>query len=163
MAGACPGGGTVTGPAGQDGDYSPTPSEPRYTVYNPVEISSVTADNRTGLMWVTRPATDAGFNGPQTWENAITSCTATLNGLAYAGYPDWRLPNARELISIVDYGTYGPSIDATAFPGTRNNNYWTSTTKTSTTYAWVVSFGSGQIANTLKSASNYTWCVRGGP
>lgn len=45
--------------------------------------------------------------GTRTWQNALKYC----EGLALAGHTDWRLPNVRELLSIVDYGRYDPSID----------------------------------------------------
>jgi hypothetical protein len=135
-----------------------------YTVLNPVGISSVTVDNRTGLMWVTNPLTDAGFKGTQTWESALTSCTVTLNGMAYAGYTDWRLPNVRELMSIVDYGKASPPrISATAFPATLFNDYWTSATNGAATLnKWYVDFSVGVVNNGLKTASIYVRCVRGG-
>lgn len=165
VAGACPGGGNGTGTGGQDGVYGPVAVQPSYTVLNPVGISSVTVDNVTGLMWVTNPMTDAGFNGKHNWESALTSCTVTLNGMAYAGYTDWRLPNMRELLSIGDYGkTTAPCVDATYFPGTFSDYYWTSTTKVSDTlYARYVTFSSCSGNVGLKTNSAYVRCVRGGP
>ncbi|HCC48764.1 MAG TPA: adhesin [Elusimicrobia bacterium] len=136
-----------------------------FTVYNPVGISSVTVDNRTGLMWVTNPKTDAGFYGTQNWESALTSCTVTLNGMAYGGYTDWRLPNARELSSIVDYGAAAaPLINTTAFPGTVSNDYWASTTLVrSPISAWTVDFSEGNLTYDTKTKYYYVRCVRGGP
>ena len=46
---------------------------PGYTVYNPVGISSVTVDNRTGLMWITNPD-DAGIGGTYDRQGAIAAC-----------------------------------------------------------------------------------------
>jgi len=156
---------SYTATFGEDHDYQSAAVQPSYTVLNPVGISSVTVDNRTGLMWVTNPRTDAGFAGTQTWESALTSCTVTLNGMAYAGYTDWRLPNVRELMSIVHYGaTPAPRINTTAFPGTASGYYWTSTTCVSnTTNAWYVDFSLGNVNYNSKSSNNYVRCVRGGP
>ncbi|MBU1128183.1 MAG: DUF1566 domain-containing protein [Candidatus Omnitrophica bacterium] len=67
-------------------------------------------DNATGLMWVANPST-AGVGGKYSWTNAILVC----EGLTYAGHSDWRLPNVKELHSIVDYGRYNPSIDTNFF------------------------------------------------
>ena len=56
-------------------------------------------DLSTGLMWMT---VDSGFleeDGAMDWEAAL-SWAETLD---YAGYTDWKLPNAKELQSIVDY------------------------------------------------------------
>src|SRR4030066_392238 len=51
-------------------------------------------DKATGLTWMKND------NGAAvSWENALSYA----EGLEYAGYSDWRLPNAKELQSIVDY------------------------------------------------------------
>jgi len=162
---------SYTATFGEDHDYQPAAAQMSYTILNPVGISSVTVDNVTGLMWVTNPMTDAGFKGPQTWESALTSCTVTLNGMAYAGYTNWRLPNVRELTSIVKYGaTTAPRINTTAFPNTKTESYWTSTS-ISSTLAWPVYFGYSYSIDFNRSIEDYQWkvmshyvrCVRGGP
>ena len=85
--------------------------------------------------------------------------------MAYAGYTDWRLPNVRELMSIVDYGAAAaPRINTTAFPGAVSDYYWTSTTYVpTTTNAWYVYFNSGSVYYNLKTTSSYVRCVRAGP
>jgi len=165
VPGACP-----RGNLGQDGDY-PSGAQPRYTIYNLVGISSVTVDNRTGLMWITNPLTDAGFNkaGPSIWAVAISSC----ENLTYAGFTDWRLPNVKELMSIVDYGAASaPRINTAAFPGTVPGSYQTSTTNvingSGANYSmWSVDFNTGQVnygAFGAKANAAYNVrCVRGGP
>ena len=52
------------------------------------------SDNATGLTWM---QSDSG--NALNWEGAINYCES----LEYAGIGDWRLPNAKELQSIVDY------------------------------------------------------------
>lgn len=64
-------------------------------------------DNATGLMWQ-----QADNGSTYDWENAL----AYAEDLTLAGYDDWRLPNAKELQSIVDYSrspstTDSPAID----------------------------------------------------
>lgn len=146
---------------GEDHDYASSVSTMNFTVYNPVGSSSVTVDNRTGLMWVTNPMTDAGMSGGYTWANALSAC----EGLGYAGYADWRLPNARELMSIVDYGTaLSPRIDGVAFPGTQPAGYWTSTTYVSNPgNAFAVPFNVGTVGSGSKATALSVRCVRGGP
>ena len=51
-------------------------------------------DQATGLMW---KKADSGVT--LHWEEALAHCEA----LESAGHDDWRLPNAKELHSIVDY------------------------------------------------------------
>jgi hypothetical protein len=66
-------------------------------------------DNATGLTWTQNdsgdPSTGSG-QGAVNWEDALNYCAS----LDYAGISDWRLPNAKELQSIVDYSR---SPDAT--------------------------------------------------
>jgi len=59
-------------------------------------------DHCTGLMWQKETAP-----GEYTWQEALEYC----ENLSLAGHRNWRLPNVRELESIVDYGRHFPSID----------------------------------------------------
>lgn len=144
----------------QDGSYAPTVTKPVYKVFNPVGISSVTLDSVSGLMWITNPRTDAAMGGFFTWTAAVAACEAK----DYAGYSDWRLPNVRELMSIVDYSKDpGPAINTAAFPGTRNSMYWSATTyMQNATLAWRVTFLDGGVNVDLKTLGSYVRCVRGG-
>jgi len=62
------------------------------------------SDLATGLMW---QQADDGI--PRNWEDAL----AYAENLDLAGYHDWRLPNAKELQSIVDY-TRAPEVTMSA-------------------------------------------------
>jgi len=85
-------------------------------------------DSATGLMWM-----QADSGQAVDWEGALNYA----EDLDYAGYADWRLPNAKELQSIVDYSrapdaadpaSRGPAIDP-AFQMTDPESYfWTGTT-----------------------------------
>lgn len=151
---------SYTATFGEDHDYQSSAHKPRYTVYNPVGISSVTVDNLTGLMWITNPTTDAAMGGVYTWVNALTAC----EGKTYAGYSDWRLPNVRELQSLVDYSaSAAPLINTAAFPATISGDYWTSTTYPSdTAMHYIVGFADGR-GYYYAVSTNYVRCVRGGP
>jgi hypothetical protein len=90
-------------------------------------------DSASGLQWM-QADSGAGKN----WQEALAYC----ENLSLAGHDDWRLPNAKELHSIVDYSnapdTNGkPAINTDYFNSTsiKNENgvddwpfYWTSTT-----------------------------------
>lgn len=65
-------------------------------------------DLATGLMW---KQDDSGYG--MVWQDALTYC----ENLIYAGYSDWRLPNAKELQSIVDY-TRMPDATSLTTPST---------------------------------------------
>ncbi len=59
-------------------------------------------DALTGLTWQ-----QADDGTPRPWGEALRYCDA----LRLAGHDDWRLPNAKELQGIVDYGRPQPAID----------------------------------------------------
>ena len=65
------------------------------------------SDEATGLMW-SQDDSDAGMN----WEDAL-AWVQTKNAENYLGYNDWRLPNAKEIQSIVDY-TRSPDTTGSA-------------------------------------------------
>lgn len=112
------------------------------------------SDDATGLMWMQLDSEDT-FD----WENALEYAENS----EYAGHTDWRVPNVKELQSIVDYdyapGATDPAKDGAAidpiFSCTETVNeagdadfgyYWTSTSANFTSgqpyyYAWYVAFG----------------------
>ncbi len=111
-------------------------------------------DAAAGLMWA------QGDDGVQLdWKEALAHASDSEVG----GYSDWRLPNVKELQSLVDYSrspsateseSVGPAIDD-VFDSTPMTNeggesdygyYWTSTSANFTGgepyyYAWYVAFG----------------------
>lgn len=62
------------------------------------------------------------------WKKALAYCES----LKLAGHQDWRLPDSKELQSIVDDGKTGfPAIDTSVFTTTQDSealDFWTSTT-----------------------------------
>jgi lysozyme family protein len=64
-------------------------------------------DRATGLMW-SKNESGAGMN----WSNAL-AFAQTRNAARFLGYSDWRLPDAKELQSIVDY-TRSPDTTGSA-------------------------------------------------
>ena len=140
---------------GDDADYNPTGTQPSYTDNG----DGTTTDNRTGLMWL---KDDNNYNsgGTQAWTAALSGCES----FTYATYTDWRLPNANELFSIVEQEGTAPFINATYFPNTESNYYWTSTTYVpATTYALGVVFNVGGVYYTNKTNAYSVRPVRGGP
>ncbi len=93
------------------------------------------SDLATGLMWSKEDSKEG-----MTWQQAL-AWVQQKNKEKYLGYSDWRLPDAKELQSIVDYSrspetTNSPAIDP-LFECTQITNengekdypyYWTSTT-----------------------------------
>jgi uncharacterized repeat protein (TIGR01451 family) len=111
-------------------------------------------DTATGLMWQQE---DPGTT--YNWQGALDQ----PEHLGLARYDDWRLPNARELQSIVEYSQYDPAIDTAYFPNCRSSYYWSgSTVANGPDYAWHVGFYGGGLYSSYKANLNYVRCVRGG-
>ncbi len=127
--------------------------EERSSVFTDNNDGTVT-DTVTGLMW---QKSDDGFT--RTWDQSLSYC----EGLSLAGFTDWRLPNAKELNSIVDTTRSYPSTD-TVFNTQLNSLYWTSTSDAhlGTTEAWQVGFNAGGLSIYDKTSSFYinARCVR---
>jgi len=60
------------------------------------------------------------------WEDALIA-TQDSSLTTIAGQSNFRLPNIKELSSIVDYRCTMPAINLTYFPTTTNEPYWTNT------------------------------------
>src|SRR5262245_54047278 len=90
-------------------------------------------------------------------------------GTGHAGHQDWRIPNVRELQSIVDYGRCNSCGSDTAaidpiFGPTAASGYWSSTTSANfPSGAWDVVFSVGSDGAFGKDGSLFVRAVRGGP
>jgi hypothetical protein len=151
-------------------------------------------DHNTGLMWEKKD--DSGGihdkDNTYTWWGGVTPgylmdgtmVTVFLNTLntppCFAGHCDWRIPNVKELQSIVDYEI--PFPDPTVHTAFHNTNctpgctvttcsctqsfyYWSSTTcRFTPSSAWYVFFGGGIVFSYggLKTNDFYVRAVRGG-
>jgi hypothetical protein len=148
---------------GDDGDLQagvPWP-DPRF-VDN--EDGTVT-DNLTGLIW----AKNTNSPAATTWYDALDICynlqSDDIDLIDGSIVGDWRLPNIRELQSLMDYGQYNPVLPWDhPFMNVRSSIYWSSTTYAgSAAFAWSVSLSNGYHSPSYKGGNNgYVWCVRGG-
>ncbi len=118
-------------------------------------------DKETGLVWEQSP-NSATYN----WITAMNACQNRIVG----NRKGWRLPKIEELSSLVDPTKTNSPFLPLGHPFTNvqytqwSSYYWSATTVNgSTTYAWVMHFGSGAGSFADKAASSYyVWCVRGG-
>jgi uncharacterized protein DUF1566 len=113
-----------------------------------------------------------------------------MNAEGYAGHSDWRVPNIKELMSIVDYEAFGPSVESPFNNGSRTGvcapnstgcsftdgngrtgipQHWSSTTVSPANNdspgpdkAWIVSFGGGAVRPEGKENTYHVRLVRGG-
>lgn len=117
------------------------------------------ADLLTGLTW-TRNANLTEF--PLTWQESL-DFIADMNRRGEFGHADWRLPNRRELRSLVSYQTLRPALpEKHPFVNVVLNWYWTSTTAAiNPAYAWYVHMDGARMFYGGKSQYCLVWPVRG--
>ncbi|MBE0626056.1 MAG: DUF1566 domain-containing protein [Burkholderiales bacterium] len=135
---------TVTVTAGDSPVTPPVTS----AVFNDNGDGTVT-DPATGLTWM-RCSIGQTWNGSAcggtannyAWDDAMVSPAAEI----FAGHSDWRLPNVRELQTILDRTKFNPAIDTAAFPDTPAAQFWSATPDLDIAdTAWYVDFGSGEV------------------
>jgi hypothetical protein len=101
---------------------------------------------------------DPGGSGTfMSWQTALTAGDSS----SFAGYSDWRLPNAKELQSIIDSSRVDPAIDP-IFSNTLNGAFWSSTSyQPLPSSAEIVWFNTGKTSSADKAGSNlYVRLVR---
>ncbi len=128
-------------------------------------------DDLTGLVWTGIGASpgpaECGPGEAMGWKKAMRFVDC-LNQTEYLGYPDWRLPNRRELRSIVNYGrdTNTGWLENEGFTGLDKGWYWSSTTSArDDSKAWAVKMKNGILLPRDKTGGRggcYAWPVRGG-
>jgi len=127
---------------------------PNMAISKPNAQYSISADGaevtdlKTGLIWQRCAvgmswdgSTCSGTSTPHNWEDAL-AYAATQTG--------WRLPNLKELHSLVERSCANPAINETAFPNTPatdNDFFWVSSFSATTSLSnegLVVRFNSGE-------------------
>ena len=110
-------------------------------------------DNETGLVW-SRCAVGKTWNSQKhqcegeaeiyNWREALNA-VKKLNAQSYLSFNDWRLPNVKELATLVNLDCALPAIDKKVFPGTDNAGFWTSTVfEQYPARAWYIDFKFGE-------------------
>lgn len=90
-----------------------------------VLVDGAVLDKRTGLVWY-RCALGQSFNRTTnqcdgepisvTWQGALQSVESTNSNGGTAGYQNWRLPNIKELGSLVERSCFNPALNIEIFP-----------------------------------------------
>lgn len=124
------------------------PAPPHYENTDVDAIAAVT-DNWTGLVW------QRSFSGvTASFEMAAQYCQSL-------GAGGWRAPSIKELQTLVDRGTQGPSIDAVFFPDTPSEVFWTSSRWAgSASESWGVDFTNGSNHDDPVAEDPVVRCVR---
>ena len=119
-------------------------------------------DNLTQLIWLK----NANCFGERSWSVASDYCAGLANGqcglVDDSNAGDWRLPDIRELQSLVDYDSFQPALPLRhPFTGAKHNYYWSSTSYVGKPgYAWFVHMGHGYVGVVYKDHDYYLWPVR---
>jgi hypothetical protein len=148
---------------GQDGEFQKGVSvDPRFTDNGDGTVK----DNLTGLIWLKDITC---YNHGMTWADALTASNTLADGAcgltdgSVAG--DWRLPNAKELQSLFEYGgTVEALPPGHPFVYSMIWRYWSSTSLAYAPFgAYWVSNGNGEVGGEFKGEPSYRWWpVRGG-
>ncbi len=142
---------------GDDGDLQrgvPWP-KPRFADHGDGTVT----DRATGLMWIKDVEL---IPEEMNWYDAVETC----NELAFAGYENWRLPNIREILSLIDFGEHDPPLPSHhPFINVQSSrSYWSGTTAVPhTAQAWRVDMTNGILRRNNKTTQRHrVWSVRRG-
>ncbi len=114
---------------GQDGHLRPGIAWPeaRFTANG----DQTATDQLTGLVWPSdagTPTVGSCIGGILSWIDSM-SYVACLNTSQYLGHNDWRLPNRKELRSLISYGDSQPALPVGHPFSAVSGYYWSSTGK----------------------------------
>ncbi|RMW98730.1 DUF1566 domain-containing protein [Allofranklinella schreckenbergeri] len=102
-------------------------------------------DVHTGLVWA-RCSVGQVWNGRDCV--GVPEVMTYADALQYAQQQrGWRLPEVKELASLLDWACAQPAIDETVFPNTHSRFFWTATRRYSAGAdgVWCVNFADGSI------------------
>ena len=115
-------------------------------------------DTKTGLMWTKNASL---FDFPMSWNEALDTIRE-LNHSDLYGHRDWKLPNRKELFSLISHETINPSIPVGhPFTNIFTGYYWTSSSCARLpNQAWYIHLGGARVFKGMKYGSYMTWPVR---
>jgi len=124
-------------------------------------------DSLTGLMWLK----DGGCLKKR-WSDTLNIIVDfNSNSLSYsclgytANYTDWRMPNVKELESMINYDVSDSAgwLNSAGFTNVKYSSYWSSTTsQKSAAQAWMINMQKSAKLLQNKKSNYYAWPVRGG-
>lgn len=117
-------------------------SDERYVTHDDGTVTDIA----TGLMWAQCVAgvegveCGSGSPAPMDWASALEFAqNSTL-----AQHNDWRLPNSKELFSLIDFNRVEPAINLNIFPSTTVDYTWTSSPMIEFSQdSWFINFKTG--------------------
>ncbi len=155
---------------GQDGESKTGAAwpVPRFTNHGDGTVT----DELTGLMWTAdayAPGPGACYPGDyKSWESGFDYVNC-LNSRSYLGHNDWRIPNIKELRSLVDYSQANPALPSGhPFTNVQQGDNWYRSSTTATygpgvmDWSWCLNMSDGNVEFGWKGAGLYIWPVRQG-
>jgi len=143
--------------SGQDGESTPGQAwpTPRFSAID----EHLVRDQATDLIW---PMDANLFSLQMTWREGLEAINE-MNREKKFGRSDWRLPNRREMRSLISHGARKPALPAQhPFSHVFLGWYWTSTTSAMAPgYAWYVHMEGGRMFYGRKDSYYLVWPVGG--
>ncbi|SCY67646.1 DUF1566 domain-containing protein [Desulfoluna spongiiphila] len=151
----------------EDADYNYDSNQPSYTKLNSEGASlpdstekwALIRDNITGRVWEAKTA-DGSIHDRNTFftfEEAQDHVD-WLNSIKYGGFSNWRIPNLKELSSIIHFEKKFPSSNTDYFKNQYSSFYWSSTECVDDNrFAWGILFQRGVALNHFKKVR---YCFR---
>lgn len=122
-------------------------------------------DTRTGLMWkqcvegLSGTNCTTGSAKSYDWAGAL----AHSESHSFAGHDDWRMPNIKELRSLVEECRAWPAINDSLFPSQSDSEVWSGSPNSGYSLsAWAVMFGPGYASDIDRGYAVHVRLVRGG-
>lgn len=117
-----------------------------------INADNTVRDKLTDLIWMRCPA---GYNWNAaelvcTGEGSLFSWVAALEYAAAAG-AGWRLPNTKELESLVQRDCFDPAVETSVFSSLQLGYHWTSTAALEGSGAWALNMRNGGLTVTDKT------------
>ena len=136
----------------------------RYIVHGDGTVT----DTATSLMW-------RQCAGDGVYDAAIKTCSGGLSSVRWHGaiditnsysdgtYSDWRLPNIKELESIIAYNRSAPTVNTNIFINIDDStSYWSSTPRSSNStdiYSMIADFNTGKVTRTLRDSGTLSYIM----
>lgn len=98
-----------------------------------LNADATVTDLKTRLMWKQCPeglsgdSCSEGSVDTAFWDVFLRSIEILNSGEGFAGFNDWRMPNVKELRSIIEAQCYRPAVNLAVFPNTPIVSFFTST------------------------------------
>lgn len=129
-----------------------TPTSPRFDFQ---QDGLVVTDNKTGLKWArcqwgyewdvaNAKCIQVSVNFEMPWKDALKE---VKDDPLYLGEQGWRVPNIKELASIVEHKCHSPAINNEVFPGTASGIFWTNSHVIGSSNIRTINFSTGEVGN----------------